>query len=261
MSVEKIAKLLAVAEQAGTEAESQAFLAKAQELATAHAITLAEARAHRLGILWPESATSKYFEFPTGAKSNRYMIDLLSVIGKANNCTLVYWSHKRSARATVYGVQSDIDTVEAFFATVSITMIRFAEIYLKKGEWKTEQVWRSKMIDDPYWGRERQNGWHPITKQSARASYYNGFSSGLGSALQEAVKTTVDEQDNPESTELVLRDKAQLAEDLKNKTHPRLGRGSARNTSYSRSGSAAGQRDGRNAGSSGRVGTTQKIGA
>ena len=44
--LETLSKLLNQAENAATDAEAEAFFAKAQELATLHAISLAEARAH-----------------------------------------------------------------------------------------------------------------------------------------------------------------------------------------------------------------------
>ena len=44
--LDTLSKLLNQAENAATPEEAEAFFAKAQELATLHAISLAEARAH-----------------------------------------------------------------------------------------------------------------------------------------------------------------------------------------------------------------------
>lgn len=251
--LERIAKLLAKAENASTQEEAESYFAKAQELATLHQISLAEAAAHH-----PDQKAKSVLTHRTitigerGKQVNSHLVYLFSVIALQNDVTINI-AHN-STYVIAFGHSDDIDAVELMWSRIAPIMVRMGEQYLKTDEWRGETEYRSKRVKVEGWYRDYyEEIWdhYPVTKQSARASYYQGFRQALGERLRKQRKETIaqaqqahDEAGDGVSTDLVLVNKAALVKDYY-KQHS-TARGSYRGGRSGGSGRAAnaGHRDG-----------------
>ncbi len=189
-----LSKLLNQAENAATEAEAEAFFAKAQEIATLHAISLEQARAH--------TATRQSRQRPTheqiriGAPRqhvNSHLCLLAAAVGEANslrtnvasNNTFVIW----------FGLPSDIETAGLLLQSIAHQMVRGADCFVRSRRWQAEH--------------DRQTG-RPLTAQKARKTYYTTYVHVIGDRLRRArqdAQTEFDRTATAGSAELVLRGK------------------------------------------------------
>lgn len=261
MSTEKIGKLLAMAEGAGTEEEANAFFAKAQSLATLYAVTLADVRNER------EKRVQKENEKPVketitvgqrGKHVNAHLCELWCRIAAANDLR-INLAHNNTY-VVLFGMPSDIEAAQLLFATISPQMVKFAEDYLRTDEWRSETAWRAKKVKvETYWGgTEYEDDWgmHPVTKQSARASFYSGYTGRIGRILRDARKEGIKEADEHFHTEaiesgqeapsesraeLVLKEKGLVVTDFHNKTSTARGSWGGANGGSSSSSRAAGR--------------------
>lgn len=238
--LERIAKLLAKAEAASTQAEAEIYFAKAQELATIHQISLAEAAAHHPDQKKKSVLTHRTIQIgKPGKQVNSHLVWLFSTIANSNDVTINI-AHN-STYVVAFGHSDDIDTVELMWSRIAPTMIKLGEKYLATDEWRGETVYRAKRVKSPYWGYDEVWDYYPITKQSARASYYTGFRQALGDRLAKQRQDTVkaaqkahDDADDGISTDLVLADKKALVQDYykANSTARGSYRGGQRGSSY-----------------------------
>jgi hypothetical protein len=173
MSVERIAKLLQMAEGAKTPEEAAAFLGKAQALATAYEISLAEARLALPKQRRDPPVQERIVVGPKRAQANRHYLRLLSALGRTNGCEVGLYNNNTAA--VLFGLPQDIATVKAMFAAIAPQMIRLGEDYLAAGRW------RSEMVLDPRTGQPRA-----VTRQLARASFYTGMTDTLTLRLRAA---------------------------------------------------------------------------
>lgn len=211
MSLDKVGKLLAMAEGAATEEEAAAFFSKAQTLATAYSITLADAR----------SAVEKKREEPTretvtvgqrGKHVNKHLCGLWIMLSDVNDLK-INMAHN-STYVVLFGMPSDIANAKSQYAVVVPQMVKFAEDWLRTDEWRDETVWRAKKRyveygyttyygAKGYW--EEDWGQYPITKQAARASFYEGYTSRLRGVLMDARDAGIREADEHFHAEDVAR--------------------------------------------------------
>lgn len=218
--LERIAKLLAKAENAATQEEAETYFAKAQELATLHQISLAEAhlaKGKSTSVLTQRMITVG----ERGKQANAHLVLLFVAIAHQNDvrCELA----RNSTWLRAYGFSDDIDTVELMWSRIAPIMVRLGEEYLDEGAWRSETTYRSKKVRHTYrlggseWTEvEEEWGRWPITKQSARASFYEGFRASISSRLRDMRARTIAEADpihTPDSHEttaaLVLAKKAE----------------------------------------------------
>ena len=186
-TLEKIAGLLAMAEGTDNPAEREAFMKKAQTLATIHSIDMARARLHTKSKekTVPIQRTVKVGEEREQGRLIR--VDLLLGIARANDlkCTISY----RRTHVYLHGYAEDADTTEALYASLVVQMSGEAEAFLDKGEWRDDKVYRKSKGD---WG------YHPIPKQTARSEFQSAFASQIETRLmvakREAEKRTIDEE-------------------------------------------------------------------
>ena len=175
--LDKVAKLLNQAENAGTEAEAAVFMERAQSLATTHSVDLARARHATVAKerTVPVQRTITIGE--AGTKGLRTLTDLYLGIAQANDirCTIAH----NATRVYAYGFAEDIDVSEALFASLTVQLANFVASFKAAGEWKNETVYREGGYNS--WGREV-----PITWLTARLNFQDGFSSRISGRLSAA---------------------------------------------------------------------------
>ena len=171
--LDRIAALLVKAERSDNPHEAEAYLAKAQALATQASVDLAVARAltaRREAREQPVSVTITIGE--RGKRANTHLVSLFVVVGQCNSLQ-VDIAHN-STYVIAYGMPSDIELVEALFGSLATQMTVSAATWLSEGAWR----------GDSYITRD---GWRkPHTAQTARAAFYRAFIDRIGDRLQEA---------------------------------------------------------------------------
>lgn len=186
--IDKIAKLLALAENAGTEAEAEAAFAKAQALASAHAIDLEVARraAAPAKRETPIKRTIQIGE--KGKHANKPLINLFSAVAHANDVELLIAFN--STYVIAHGMPSDIDMTEAVWSSLAAAMVRFGNAHVKN----PDAAWRKEIVSvwsDRKWDYIEK----PVTAQGARRSFYDGFTSRIGMRLIEARDASIQKAD------------------------------------------------------------------
>ena len=207
MSIDRIAALLAKAERTEHPAEAEAYLAKAQMLATAASIDLAVARnraSERHAPQEPQSRTVTIGE--KGKRANRHLIALFVVVAHANDAHVDVAAN--STYVIAYGMPSDLDAIEALFASLAIQMTAAAQHWLNLGTWRSETYVATTTSRHGL----RRRVTKPHTAQTARVAFYRSFVERIGERLQEARDQVVDravaDRKGGEQTAIALRSKA-----------------------------------------------------
>lgn len=198
-TLERIAKLLAQAENTDNDNEASVFMAKAQQLATLSSIDLARARAlngKRFG-----AAKLEQREIVLGVRGTRglnTLVRLASGIADANEVKMDI-AHN-STRVYCYGFSHDIDVVERLYASLVVQMATAAEAFRKGGTWKQDTHYvegRYRHVDertgkqcsaDSYYAEQEwvDGGEKPVTWLQARLSFQLGFARTVGNRLADA---------------------------------------------------------------------------
>ena len=220
--VSTIAALLAKAERTDNPHEAEAYLAKAQHLATLRSVDLAMVRARAASTqkrVVPLARTVRIGE--AGKRANTHLVSLFVAVAHAND--VVVDVARNSTYVIAYGMLTDLDLVEQLWGSLAHQMVDAAGRYLAADQWRAE-TYRAVV-------RERVGPWsvprvqnRPHTKQTARAAFYRGFIERIGHRLQAAHDEAVAEASAAQSgrpgadattdaasgptTELVLRAKA-----------------------------------------------------
>lgn len=158
---ELVGKLLRKAEATTSTDEAEALYAKAQALATAHAIDLAVARANvasKEAREQPEERTLKLTE--PGMRSRPQFVTLFNQIAASNDVAMLISTD--STTVFPMGLPSDLDMVEQLYLGLAAHMVRAANAYLATGE-------------------HRERGVHG---QTARRNFYDGFAHRIGQRLK-----------------------------------------------------------------------------
>jgi hypothetical protein len=184
-TLERIAALLNQAEGTDNAAEREAFMKKAQQLATIHSLDLARARSHTRS---KENSTPIQRTIKVGERREHgrlVRIDLILGISHANDVKMTI-SHDRT-RVYAHGFEEDINAMEALYASLVVQMADEAEKFLDRGEWKKDTVYRKKRVKvDSYFGRdyyEDEWGYYPVPKQTARGEFQSAFASQIETRL------------------------------------------------------------------------------
>jgi hypothetical protein len=193
--IEKVKKLMALADNAGTEAEAELAFEKAQALMVKHAISeLQLTPAER------EKIVERRIDLPQRDEIRRAKLLLFNELCRANRCQ----SLSSSRSQTVIGFKSDVDFVEMLFASV---MIQYA------GE--RTRAWKAYRAETDEWDRVSRHIWVN--------AFAWAYAQRVGQRLREAARREVESQDAAApGTALVLVDRAKEAEDWMHEQYPRL---------------------------------------
>lgn len=209
-TLERIAALLNQAEGTDNPAEREAFMKKAQTLATIHSIDMARARSHTRS---KENSTPIQRTVTIGERREHgrlVRIDLFLGIARANDLRMTI-SHDRT-RVYAHGYEEDVNATEALYASLVVQMADEVERFLDSGEWRKDTVYRKKRVkvgERPSyngWGSYRGTvaeyedewGYFPVPKQTARQEFQAAFASQIESRLmvakREAEAKIIDEE-------------------------------------------------------------------
>lgn len=191
----KIAALLRQAESTNIEEEAKAFNEKAQRLASLHSINLAMAANFIPAHERKESPTHKSITWGGEyhrKRGNDQLVSLFTAIAGANDvrCNI----YQDSSGVIAFGFPSDIEMVEMLFASLMIQMSEQVTAYLKKGEYKSELVYREKKVYNKSWGGyDIVPGRYQMDGREARRAFQAGFISEISSRLHAARRKAVQE--------------------------------------------------------------------
>jgi hypothetical protein len=190
--LDKIGKLLAQAEGTDNEHEADAFVTRAQELATTYAVDLELARsrqaARRLRNTDDAFEQRRLVIGERGKRGNRQLVVLYLVVAQ-NNDVMVNVAND-STFVLGFGYPADLDVVEQLWASLATQMASAAARRLRDGE-------------------HREAG---IAAVSWRLSFYEGWMHAVQKRLEAARARAVKQHDKAEpatSGALVLRQKAE----------------------------------------------------
>lgn len=175
--LDKISALLNQAQNTDNENEAATFMEKAQALATQSGIELAVARAHQASKerrTTPEQKTIK-----VGIKGQHglaHFVELASAIARNNDVQLDL--ARNNTYVIAYGFPSDIEVVEALFASLLFQMESACSAFIKSGVFKNETVEKY----DYYKGYTSK----PVHGSSARKSFQEHFVYSISDRLSEA---------------------------------------------------------------------------
>jgi hypothetical protein len=177
-TLDRIGALLAKAERTDNEAEAEAYLVKAQQLATLASVDVAIARARvakREARQQPESRTTTIGE--KGRRANPHLISLFVSIAHANDTQVDVASN--STYVIGYGMASDLDVVETLFASLSVQMVHASQAFVAGRTWEGETYVAAV-------GRPRRRVRRPHSAQTARAAFYRAYVERISERLSEA---------------------------------------------------------------------------
>jgi hypothetical protein len=205
-TLDRISALLAKAERTDNEAEADAYLMKAQQMATLASVDLAVARARRAkqeGRQQPESRTTSIGE--KGKRANPHLIALFVAIAHANDAQVDVAAN--STYVIAYGMPADLDVVETMYGSLAVHMVHSGQAFVADGAWRGETY--QAVVP-----RSRRRERRPHTAVTARAAFYRAYvdriRERLESARGQALQHVVQHQDSTAETSsaVVLRRKA-----------------------------------------------------
>lgn len=176
--IARLNALLAQSEGAATPEEAEAYLTKAQELATVYGLSTEVLKASRpsakaavptvRGVTLTDDRTRPF--------RNR-LVSLFSAIANQNDCQITIYNG--DCRIDVYGFETDIDTCEVLYASLSMQMVKAGNESLARNEHKAHVRTR---FNNRTWQYETK----PVNGRAWRGSFYDGFISRISVRLREA---------------------------------------------------------------------------
>lgn len=198
INLDKLGKILALADGGATEEERDAFMRKAEELAAVLGVELAVARAAHADKSKREEPERRMVKVGNErSRYNAYMVELFIACAYPHDVRVtIGW---RNIMCHGYGLPSDLAIVEAMFGVTAIQMVTDADKAIKAGAQRTADYG------------------YPVDGRIYRANFYKGFISALESRLWRARESAIinnDREAGSTGTALVLRDKAKEVYDF-----------------------------------------------
>lgn len=248
----RIGNLLRQAEGTDNQSEADAFTEAAQRLATTHSVSLELARTAagaRDKTAVPITRTSTIGK--RGKKGLRTYVGLMSAIANTNSVRLDIATN--STFVIQYGFESDVNTVDALYASLVVQMVKASELYLRSGEWKNTRIHRLVAYRDEYGRRYQQWEARTPNRLQARIEFQVGYAVRIGKRLAAAREQATRDIDatngvgdtrsaGAPSAELVLKGKDVAVNDHYKKVSPARGsyRANSRSTTYGQAARDAG---------------------
>ena len=223
--LDKIGKLLAQAEGTDNEHEAEAFVTRAQELATAYAVDLELARARqqarRLKAVEETFEQRRLVIGAKGKRGNKQLVFLYLAVAQVNDVIVNVATD--STFVIGFGYPADLDVVEQLWASLATQMASGAARRLRRGEH----------------GAIHATSW--------RLSFYEGWVHAVQTRLATAREHAV--ASAPSEGALVLRDKGERVRAFHDQESEARGtwRGDRGDRRVHGSAWRAGEQDGRNA--------------
>lgn len=230
--MDKIGKLLAQAEGTSNEHEAEAFVTRAQELATAYAVDLELARsrqaARRLRAADAAMEQRRLAIGERGRRGNRQLVMLYVVVAQAND--VIVNVANDSTFVLGFGYAEDLEVVERLWASLATQMASAAAVRLRRGEHTKASV----------------------AAVSWRLSFYEGWLHAVQTRLEDARARALEQHDQAApstSGALVLRAKAERVREFHDRESEARGSWRGRRADQQVHGSAwrAGEEEGRRA--------------
>ncbi len=195
MKLDRIAALLAKAERTDNPAEADAYLTKAQLLATLASIDLASARDHTRTRESSVPITRTVTIGEKGKRANTHLVNLFVTVAHSNS------THVDVARDSTYviifGMLSDLDTVEALFASIAVQMTSHANTFVSSGSWRGEKFDARIRINGSVTRRRTE-----FTAQTARAAFYRAYIVRIDERLREGREQAIKVNDHRNSSQI-----------------------------------------------------------
>ena len=174
----RIEAILRQAESTTHRAEAETFMARAQELATRHAIDLALLSARDGAGSGEGAERPEEVAVVVGRAGQRWLRNycrLFMAVARANDVSYLIASN--STRMYAHGMPSDITMTIALYESLRAQMVASAGAWMATGEWKQERTWHE--TSSGY--ATRQVHW-----STAKTSFYEGFVASVSKRLAES---------------------------------------------------------------------------
>lgn len=212
----RIGALLAKSEGTDNEHERDAYLSKAQQLATLHAVDLARARASAPLTAPRETPVRRRVEVgPPRALGNRALIRLYAVIARHNDVRVDVVHDSTAVHA--FGMPADLEVVAAMYGSLAHQMVQAGNAYVTGRTWAGEV----SVGSDGFMS--------PTNARRARVHFYDGYTMRIDARLGEARADAVRTAETASSSAVVgvavvLRDRAAAVGDFYARTSEARGR-------------------------------------
>jgi hypothetical protein len=138
--LDRIGALLAKAESTDSEHEAEALVSKAQQLATLHAVDLAVARQRTARRQRRETPVQRKVRIGTrNEQGRRHRVGLFVAVAHANDVRVD--AARDSTYVLAFGFASDLDVVEALYASLATQLVAAANAAIRRGEHREDVYW------------------------------------------------------------------------------------------------------------------------
>jgi hypothetical protein len=238
--LDRIGALLAKAESTDSSHEAEALVAKAQQLATLHAVDLATARERTQRRRRASPTQRRIVMGQRREQGRRHRVALFVAVAHANDVRVDV--ARNATYVLAFGFLTDLDVVERLFASLATQMVAAANAAIARGEHR----------DEVYWS-EAAGAWRTDARVF-RSAFNQGFVASVGARLEAARQQALaDEPVNgngsSSSGALVLARKADEVDAYYRATSDARGTWTGRGSvvAWSEAGHAAGRAAGRRA--------------
>lgn len=185
-TIETVAALLAKAERTDNADEADAYLAKAQHLATLHAIDLAALAAASRSSTKASTPVQRTIRVGEARRhANSHLVALFSAIARPNDVLIDV--ARNSTYVIAYGLPDDVDTCESIWLACAPRMVESANAWMRSRRWRHDTT----PAYQPGVGYVEV----PLTARAAKATFMIAFIQRVGERLTHARQEAIDEVD------------------------------------------------------------------